>query len=204
MLIAATSERQNPAAYGPVQSIATQGNLLALNAGVEAARAGEPGRGFAVVANEVRSLAERAAQAAREISGLIEDSGREVEQGVTVVTRTRDSLDRIVARAGKLPQMIEGIATTGEEQAGAIEQAAHAASEIDRTTQQNAALAEATTAASQSLAREAERLSDVVRQFTLDRQRAEPAPPTRRAAPRAVPAPTLGNAALAIDDWSEF
>ena len=104
--------------------------------------------------------------------------------------------------------MIEGIAITGEEQASAIEQAAGAVSEIDRSTQQNAALAEETTAASQSLAREAERLSQVVRQFTLDTQRvqrAQPAPaPARRPAPTAVPAPTQGNTALAMDDWSEF
>ncbi|MFC3173441.1 methyl-accepting chemotaxis protein [Novosphingobium bradum] len=196
-----------------IDGISFQTNLLALNAGVEAARAGEAGRGFAVVANEVRSLAERAAGAAREISELIADSGREVEQGVSVVGRTRDSLDRIVARAGDLATMIEGIAVTSEEQASAIEQAASAVSEIDRTTQQNAALAEETTAASQSLAREAERLSQVVREFTLDAAagtrasrtpRPAPAPAPGRRAPVAVPAPTQGNAALAMDDWSEF
>jgi len=190
-----------------IDGISFQTNLLGLNAGVEAARAGEAGRGFAVVANEVRSLAERAAQAAREISGLIEDSGREVEQGVAVVSRTRDSLDRIVARAGELAGMIEGIAETSEKQASAIEETAGAIGEIDRTTQQNAALAEETTAASQSLAREAERLSQVVRQFTLEGRAAGSAPAIksiRRPAPAAVPAPTAGNAALAMDDWSEF
>jgi methyl-accepting chemotaxis protein len=103
--------------------------------------------------------------------------------------------------------MIEGIAETSEKQASAIEETAGAIGEIDRTTQQNAALAEETTAASQSLAREAERLSQVVRQFTLEGRAGGSVPaikPIRRPAPAAVPAPTAGNAALAMDDWSEF
>ena len=203
-----------------IDGISFQTNLLALNAGVEAARAGEAGRGFAVVATEVRSLAERAAGAAREISELIETSGKQVHHGVDMVSRTRDSLERIVGKAGDLAGMIESISDSAEKQTISIAQAASAVTEIDRATQQNAALAEETTAASQSLSREAARLTEVVRMFALDGQHNQGGVVPLRApapAPARAPAPALakgrplshGNAALAMEpaaasDWAEF
>ena len=193
-----------------IDGISFQTNLLALNAGVEAARAGEAGRGFAVVATEVRSLAERAAEAAREISVLIEGSGKEVRHGVDLVSNTRNSLQRIVGKSVELADMLQTLSGASEQQALSIGQAASAVTEIDRATQQNAALAEETTAASQSLSREAERLTEVVRQFSLDgrRQDRAPTPIRRESAPVSTNLRPMvhGNLALApmTESWSEF
>jgi methyl-accepting chemotaxis protein len=201
-----------------IDGISFQTNLLALNAGVEAARAGDAGKGFAVVATEVRNLAERSAGAAKEINALIVNSGNEVRHGVQMVSETQSSLQRIVAKASELAGMIGGIAEGATKQADAIEQVNHVISELDKATQQNAALVEESTAASRSLAHESERLSAVVEQFSLGRSgggygyaapAAAPAvvelPPMRasRPVPKAAPV-SVGNTAVAGEDWSEF
>jgi methyl-accepting chemotaxis protein len=217
--IAATSEQMR-SIVDVIDGISFQTNLLALNAGVEAARAGDAGRGFAVVASEVRNLAERSAQAAREIGALIVHSGKEVQQGVERVSQTQASLLRIVQKAGDLSAMIGGIAQGTARQADAIAQVNTVIADLDTATQHNAALVEQSTASSHSLANESERLEQVVGRFTLTEGmslRAVVSAP-RRLTPEPVPAIAIsaapprrlalasGNTALAQgdDDWSAF
>jgi methyl-accepting chemotaxis protein len=195
-----------------IDGISFQTNLLALNAGVEAARAGEAGRGFAVVASEVRSLAERSAQAAREIAGLIETSGREVSQGASLVNQTQGALERIVTKANALADTIGTLAAGAGNQVHAIEQVNATIAGLDMTTMQNAALVEQSTAAAQSLAQQAARLTSIVSQFDIGGPNRAPAhqisvqyaPEPARATNRPRPIPTRGNTALATDDWAEF
>ncbi len=187
-----------------IDGISFQTNLLALNAGVEAARAGEAGRGFAVVASEVRSLAERSAQAAREIAGLIEASGREVRQGASLVNQTQGALERIVTKANELADTIGTLAEGAGSQVQTISQVNTTITGLDQTTLQNSALVEQSTAAAQSLAQQAARLASVVAQFETGTPARAPAAaklPVRRQRPAPM---TQGNAALAVDDWSEF
>jgi methyl-accepting chemotaxis protein len=150
-----------------IDEIAFQTNLLALNAAVEAARAGEQGRGFAVVASEVRNLAQRSAKAAKEIKDLIRDSVEKVKHGTDLVDESGRTLDDIVAAVNKLTGIVAEIAAASQEQAIGIEQVNKAMTQMDGTTQQNAALVEEAAAASHSMEEQAHQLVDVVRFFKL-------------------------------------
>ncbi len=152
---------------GVIDGIAFQTNILALNAAVEAARAGEQGRGFAVVAAEVRSLAQRSAQAAKEIKVLIEASVGKVETGSRLVAQAGSTIGEIVANAEKVSAFISDITTAAQEQSQGIGQVNSAVSQLDQMTQQNAALVEESAAAAESLKDQAARLAEVVRVFRL-------------------------------------
>jgi methyl-accepting chemotaxis protein len=203
-----------------IDGIAFQTNLLALNAGVEAARAGEAGKGFAVVATEVRALAQRCTDAARDIKTLVTASSATVSQGVNTVERTREVLVELSTRISEINTFISDVANKTGEQVSQLRDVTATVAEMDQMTQQNAAMVEESAAAARSLAQQANTLSasvgafrigDNVRQFT---QHAAPAPspapaavytPAPRQAPVAARAPVAyGNLAVASDDWDEF
>ncbi len=205
------SSRQIGNIIGVIDEIAFQTNLLALNAGVEAARAGEAGRGFAVVATEVRALAQRSADAAKEIKTLISASGQQVATGVRLVGETGKALGRIVEQVERLNSLVSEIAASAQEQATGLAEVNAAVNQMDQVTQQNAAMVEEATAASHSLLAEAEELSRLVSQFQTRRSETrQAAPPPRKPAepagrfvplarPRATP-----QLALADDEMEEF
>ena len=170
-----------------IDEIAFQTNLLALNAGVEAARAGDAGRGFAVVASEVRALAQRSAGAAREIKTLISTSSQQVKLGVALVGDTGQSLLRIVEQVGQIDQAVGEIAASAAEQATGLAQVNAAMGQMDQVTQQNAAMVEQSTAASRSLAQEAETLATLSASFRCASSTPEPVRFDRAPAPRAKP-----------------
>ena len=160
-----TSSRRIADIIGVIDGIAFQTNILALNAAVEAARAGEQGRGFAVVAGEVRSLAQRSAEAAREIKSLIGASVEKVEAGSRIVNDAGRTMEDIVAQVSRVSDLIAEISAATNEQNGGIAQVSQAVVHLDQITQQNAALVEQGAAASSSLQQQAERLVEAVSVF---------------------------------------
>lgn len=194
-----------------IEGISFQTNLLALNAGVEAARAGEAGKGFAVVATEVRALAQRSADAANDIKRLISTSAAHVEHGVSLVGQTGDRLREIVERVSGANARIATIAGSAEVQRSAIEKIHALIHELDKMTQQNAAMVEESTAAARSLSTQSGELADLCGRFrTGGARRARPvaaAAPVKAAPVRAVAPAVSGKLALKMTgggDWSEF
>ena len=176
-----------------IDGIAFQTNILALNAAVEAARAGEQGRGFAVVAGEVRSLAQRSAQAAKEIKALIEDSVARVDTGSVLVESAGETMHDIVSAVTRVTDIMGEIASASDEQSRGIDQVGQAVTEMDRVTQQNASLVEESAAAAASLESQASRLSQSVAVFKIPRAAAA-AVGTRHAQ---IAAPALSQASAA-------
>ena len=152
---------------GVIDGISFQTNILALNAAVEAARAGEQGRGFAVVAGEVRVLAKRSAEAAKEIKSLITHSVAQVDQGTTLVDEAGRTMSEIVAAISRVNDIVAEISAASEEQSSGVSQVGQAVSQMDQVTQQNAALVEESAAAAESLKQQAESLVGAVSQFRL-------------------------------------
>ncbi len=198
-----------------IDEIAFQTNLLALNAGVEAARAGDAGKGFAVVAQEVRELAQRSAGAAKDIKSLISRSGEEVTSGVKLVTATGEALGLIESHVVKINEHVHSIATAAKEQSTGLSEVSTAVNHMDQVTQQNAAMVEESTAATNRLAEEASNLARLIARFKLAGEATAPIRAAGEATkPVASPARALGQklagafgsraATAAAAEWEEF
>jgi len=200
------SSKQVSQIIGVIDEIAFQTNLLALNAGVEAARAADAGRGFAVVAQEVRALAQRSSDAAKEIKTLISASSQQVGVGVKLVDEAGASLSKIVAQVTQISGLVAEISASAQEQAIALGEVNNAINQMDQATQQNAAMVEQTTAASHSLNSEAEDLSQKIQKFKIDDGTSE-----LRSTPRYSPLLARKKASAVVlrplkqtESWEEF